>query len=1133
LAKGRTLDALPELKGEQAAASQPGKQVRLSASAGTGKTQVLTARVLRLLLQGVDPESILCLTFTKAGAAEMANRIHERLGAWVTMPGGDLGKDLKNLGEDFGPTRQEEARNLFARVLDARGSGLRIQTIHSFCQTLLASFPVESGLPGGFRPVEGREEEQLAASALATLVEGYDREGRSAALGRLKSTAKRLGESATRTFLRRCAAEPDAMAALPMGEGLGPFVRRALTDGMDDIQHTLALACDDAGFDHEGLVRLRAILTNWLTKSGTPRADGVKGAELISLWLALLPEDRPEGLESLRQAWLTASGEWRKAEPDDPEYRPLAERLDSWSEKLSELHRAAKVSAAITDALHIGRDYAQAYAEAKRSVAVVDFNDLIRSTVWLLATPGIGEWIKFKLDQSVDHILVDEAQDTNAAQWDIVKAVAGEFFAGSGAKGEGIRTLFTVGDFKQAIFGFQGTDPREFTRAGDHFAALAAGVDQEMVPLSLQRSFRSSQPILDATDAVLNELGFESLGLPVRPERHVSAKLGSGSVTLLVPVTNFADDDSDDNEEESDTLGVAEFEWAKSLAQKVRDWTTGGLRLRNQDRDAEPGDVMILVRSRGELARLIVSQLYQAGVEVAGVDRLRLNAPIAVQDMLACIRFVLQPQDDLSLACILVSPLIGWSQDELYDRAKGRQTSLWAHMGEEKPVALKVMLNRADISTPYQFLESILSDPLIQGRRRMIERLGEEARDPLEELLSAAIAFEAQATPSLQSFLDWFDRGNVDIKRDPAKAENAVRVMTVHGAKGLQAPVVVLADATSDPDNKRKTDLVWDVDGTAIPLFRPKKGELAGSLKTSAEAQDKKEADEHWRLLYVAMTRAEEHLFIGGALKPKQQGKELSERCWHGRVERALMTLPAERNEEGVLQLELLEKPGKPKPSEQAGERWSAAIPDWAARSAVAESRPPRPLAPSQIEAADDVADPPPSNAMRKAALRGTRLHSLFERLPAIPTDQRAEAADKWLRESAGEEDAAARVEMVQAALSVIEAPQFSAIFSPEALAEAPLAGVVGERVVAGTVDRLLISDSEILVVDFKTGSRVPKSVDAVSRHHKAQMGAYAAVLANIFPGRTVRAALLYSSGPVLIDLPTDILAAYKPGFSD
>jgi ATP-dependent helicase/nuclease subunit A len=922
------------------------------------------------------------------------------------------------------------------------------------------------------------------------------------------------------------------MEVLPMGEGLGPFVRRALAGGIDDIEGTLALACDDAGFDRAGMIQLRSILSNWLTKSGTPRADGVKGVERIGLWLSLSPEDRPAGLEDLRQAWLTGSGEWRKAEPEDPDYRPLAERLDAWSERLVELHRAAKIANSIIDALHVGRDYARAYSDAKRTAAVVDFNDLIRSTVRLLTTPGIGEWIKFKLDQSVDHILVDEAQDTNAAQWDIVKAVAEEFFAGAGAKGEGVRTLFTVGDFKQAIFGFQGTDPREFTRAGDHFAALAAGVDQEMVPLSLQRSFRSSQPILDATDAVLNELGFDSLGLPNQPDRHVSAKPGSGSVTVLPPVTYIADEDSG-AEEEDETLGVAEFEWAKLLARKIRDWTTGGLRLRNQDRDVEPGDIMILVRSRGELARLIVSQLYQAGVEVAGVDRLRLNAPIAVQDMLACIRFVLQPQDDLSLACILVSPLIGWSQDELYDRAKGPRTSLWQHLGDEKPAALKLMLDRADLSTPYQFLESILSDPFIQGRRRMIERLGEEARDPLEELLSAALAFEVQATPSLQSFLDWFDRGNVDIKRDPAKAENAVRVMTVHGAKGLQAPVVVLADATSDPDYKRKTDMVWEVDGIALPLFRPKSNEMAGSLKISAETQDRKEAEEHWRLLYVAMTRAEEHLFIGGALKPKQQGKELSERCWHSRVERALLTLPAERNEEGALRFELLEKPGKSKPSEQAGERWSGAIPDWAAKLAVAESLPPRPLAPSRIEAVDDVADPPPSEAMRKAALRGTRLHSLFERLPAVPPAERAEAADRWLRDSAGEGDAAARQEIVRAALSVIEAPEFAAIFSPDALAEAPLAGIVGERVIAGTVDRLLVSESEVLVVDFKTGSRVPKSVEAVSRHHKAQMGAYAALLANIFPGRTVRAALLYSSGPVLIDLPEETLAAYKPGFSD
>ena len=304
-------------------------------------------------------------------------------------------------------------------------------------------------------------------------------------------------------------------------------------------------------------------------------------------------------------------------------------------------------------------------------------------------------------------------------------------------------------------------------------------------------------------------------------------------------------------------------------------------------------------------------------------------------------------------------------------------------------------------------------------------------------------------------------------------------------------------------------------------------------MKLVAEAQDQKEIEEHWRLLYVAMTRAEEHLFIGGALKPKQQGKELSERCWHLRVERALRQVRSVETEQGALVLDFKDEPKPSKQSDAIIESWAGPIPDWAAHTANEEVKPPRPLSPSRIEVADDEPNPPPTDFLRRAAVRGIRLHSLFERLPAVPPALRAQAADLWLQGSAGETDFAVRQEIVKTALSIIEQPDFADVFSPEALAEAPIAGLVDDRVVAGTVDRLLITDEEVHVIDFKTGRRTPSSADAVSRHYKAQMGAYAALLANIFPGKTVRASLLYTHGPVLIELPAEILSAYKPGFSD
>ena len=1137
MAKPKNFTPLPQLQGSQAQASRPDGQVWLSASAGAGKTQVLTGRVLRLLLNDADPESILCLTFTKAGAAEMADRIHERLGAWVTLPDKDLRLELFALGEPHLGNRLADARQLFAKVLDARGGGLRIQTIHAFAQTVLAAFPAEAGLTVGFRPIEGREEMQLKRQALGDLVSRAEAEGRMGTIDRLQMLALRIGEDATRKLLDRCAQAPDAMEAL--GSGTAPLVRRWLGIGETDVESHILSCCTDGGFDRAAIDLIRSMNVAW----GTGRAaDNILA---IDTWLAMDAQTRAESLEVLHAAWAKKDGDLKRSKgwfPSDPGYFDVVEPLYAQFSGLIQMRRIAKTAVNIIAALELGQEYARVYADTKRAAGVVDFNDMIRATLRLLKEPGIGDWIRYKLDQSIDHILVDEAQDTNADQWEIVRALSEEFFAGEGTKPDKTRTVFAVGDFKQAIFSFQGTDPKEFEIAGAHFRDKIESIGLSFEKPSIDQSFRSSQPILDVVDAVMKEVGEDALGLPepLRPhEAHKDACKHGGFVQLMPPFTktdealDTGDSDSESGGDEEGWIAPAELVWARELAKMVRDWTTGGLFLEKEGRNAEPGDVMILLRSRSELARLIVSRLYEEKVPVAGVDRLRLDAPIAVQDLMACIRFVLQPADDLSLASLLVSPLVGWSQAELFDRAHGRKVGLWQHLratrSEDELFVLRELLAMADRTTPYAFLEAILSGP-IQGRAKMLARLGEEARDPIEELLNAALQFEAANTPSLQLFLDWFCRGEVDIKRDAAKKENAVRVMTVHGSKGLQAPIVVLADATADPSKKPKSGLDWEADEDLgkLPLFRPKKDELFGSLAASAKAQDDREDQEHWRLLYVAMTRAEEHLYIGGALKPSQVEKGVSEKSWHHKVAVGMAQMDGVHHaEDGTLTLHRPGKPGKPRDAGEA-ERWTKAIPDWATRPAPEEARPPRPLAPSALGVEDAAASPPPDPAMRAAAERGRVLHALFERLPAVRAEDRIAAARQWLSTQTVEEADT----LIAAAMAVIDHPDLAHVFAPDALAEAPLAGVVEGQVIAGTVDRLIVTDTDVTVVDYKTVRRVPADEAAVPNYHKAQMAAYAAVLEGIFPGRTVRAALLYTSGPELVVLSPETLAAWQPGHS-
>jgi ATP-dependent helicase/nuclease subunit A len=1154
----RRLRPLALLEAEQLSASAPGDHAALSASAGTGKTHVLTARVLRLLLAGVDPSSILCLTFTKAGAAEMADRIHRRLAYWVRLKEAELASELRALGEDYRPEARARARRLFARVLDSAGGGLRIQTIHAFAQGLLAAFPAEAGLVPGFRPLEGREEQLLARQTLAEMLVRAE-EGKDGGLSRdpgphqsttlmgdIQALSHRLGEGGAEAFVRRCARAPDAMTSLGPPELVEDRLRRAFGLPLGDIDEAIAGECCDGIFDVGALRRIGLLNNQWGTKGGLERAS------LCEQWASAGPAERAGLLDKLHGVWAKADGEIRSfakgQAPQDEHYIELATSAFECCSRLLRMRKLAALTACLAAGLRSGQAYSEAWTAAKRAHAVLDFDDLIRLAERLLMTAGMGEWVRFKLDQNTDHILVDEAQDSNEAQWNIVRALTLEYFAGEGATGRH-RTLFTVGDYKQAIFGFQGTDPASFELARAWFARQAESVGRDFLDLSVDLSFRSSPPILAAVDRLIEDLGFEALGLPRAPSPHQAHHIGRpGSVTLWLP--HSEDNDGAAGEESGEEGWVSETvrDYARRLAARIAAWIRNPFMLGegSKRRPVRPEDILVLVRRRGDLASLIVARLHAEGVPVAGIDRLALSAPLAVKDLLAAARFAIQPLDDLNLAALLVSPIFGWTQDELFAASFRREGPLWLNIRGEKlrfeanpqlPTTtlhgLRELLGMADYATPHAFFETILSGTL-RGRRKLLERLGNEARDPIEELLSSALDFESNPAPSLQRFLDWFARGEVEIVRDPSAPLDAVRVMTVHGSKGLQSPVVILADACADPDRRgggpqANFATLSLPDGPAIPIFRPRKDELAEPIASQLAALDRREREEHWRLLYVALTRAEERLYIGGALGPADR-KGPPQSSWWTALDSALLGLGADWQDDphwGRARIF-----GDPEYFTKAAPRPihpERPLPDWIRRPAPAEARPPRPLAPSAL-GEDHVSDPPPSPGMRAAAQRGRLLHALFERLPEVPREERAARAERWLERSAGIDDPELRRGLVADACRLIADPAHSELFGPGALAEAPIAAVVGEGVVvSGSVDRLLVGPDRILVADFKTGRRAPEALDQIPVPHLRQMSAYVEALKVIFPGRPIAAKLLYTAAPVLFDLPADLLDRYRP----
>lgn len=1138
------------LRDNQAHAVHPQRTVWLSASAGTGKTQVLSARVLRLLLQdGVEPEQILCLTFTKAGAAEMATRVNEVLASWVRLSEGELALQLKAIGAPIGPDTIARARSRFAAVLDCPGGGLRIETIHAFCQWLLASFPIEAGLRPGTRAMEDRDRALLVRQVLAEMLVTAELEGDEHLIDSLAQLSRRMSEDQVQAFLLRCA------SALDLWQGPGawqpplrPRINRVLGLGEDDGPVALAAMCADDVFDCQSVRRCMEMNAAWGTKSG------IEAANALGDWLAAPAEQRLAGFDAFKGQFLTAKDEPRSTtniEKKQPDYPGYAARVIACIEAVKARQAQLELAELLDTALSVGRRFALAWEDAKTREGFIDFDDQIRTAADLLTKRTSAEWIRFKLDRRFDHILVDEAQDTNASQWEIVlEGLVSDFFTGEGQRGPAVRTLFVVGDYKQAIFGFQGTSPENFAQASlrvrdqlSQVSEVLGDPDRKLLELGLGQSFRTARPILDFVDAAIDHIGWDRLGLDRKPERHVGLDI-PGTVGLWKVVGDDGPEEGEEGEgdEGGETwLSRPDRKLADQIALQVKGWIDSGYPLGKARRNADAGDVMILVRKRKELAGLIVARLHARGVPVAGVDRLRLGAPLAVKDLVAALRFAAQPLDDLNLASLLVSPLIGWSQEDLLRHGYRKQgVRLWDWLRQTEGPAtfitmeqLRSLLSRADFDPPQVLLHWLLVGPW-DGRRKLVARLGREANDPIDELLNAAMAFSSANVPSLIGFLQWFDAGEGELKREAGKAEGLVRVMTVHGSKGLQAPIVILADSADDPDLSppRGLELLEDVLGAVrkVPLPSLRKEEKAPAV-LEAEAEAKRaEREEHWRLLYVAMTRAEEALFIAGAKgkKRKKTAGELPEDSWYAQLE----PLFAEDWREDALWGGIKQIGGPPVLSRSAPRAVppvSMALPDILLTSIGPEPKPPRPLAPSSL-GEDDAADPPapPGPHAMIAARRGTLMHRLIERLPELSPEARPAAGQAWLQRAAEEFDEVERRSMLQSALDVLAHPDWEEVFGPDSLAEVPLAAVVGGRVVSGTVDRLVIGTDMIRIVDFKTARRPPETLAGIPAAYIRQMAAYVAALEAIHPGMPVEAALLYTHTPQLFVIPPEQIEAQK-----
>lgn len=1129
---------------DQRAAANPGVSAWVAANAGTGKTSVLVDRVIRLLLErDARPASILCLTFTKAAAAEMDTRLYRRLGEWTVLPGRALTEQLNDLlGRPPGPDDLAAARRLFAKALDAPGR-VRIQTIHAFCESILKRFALEARVPPHFAIADERTASELIDEARERLL------GRAARPGPLQDALRFVAGAIDEAGFGRLLAE-----LVRERRKLRRLLAKAGDDiaaAADAIRATLGVRGDET--PERALAEFAAATPGAQLQRAATALDSGSAADqgraaAVRAWLT--SPDRAAHFEAWAEIFVTDKGTARKnlitkaAQKADPIALDILLKEQARVLAAIERRNTLHVAAASTALLTVGAALVAEYEAEKRARALLDYDDLILKTSALLQTPGVAPWVLYKLDGGLDHILVDEAQDTSPEQWDVIGALSEEFFAGSGAKA-GARTVFAVGDEKQSIFSFQGADPEAFERMRRHFATRVPQAGEIWRPVDLHISFRSTEAVLAAVDRVFAQAtaraGVVSGGGIIR---HTPYRFGeAGLVELWPPVEKEVAEDAAPWDAPLDYVNrhSPPAVLAGRIAGLIRDWLRNGERLESQDRPITPGDVMILVRKRDRFFEEMVRALKAAGVPVAGADRLVLAEHIAVMDMIALGDFALLPDDDLTLATVLKGPLFGLDDDSLFDLCWRRPARLWtvlkARAGERPEWQAAVdelftLLGKADIVRPYEFYGELLGAR--RGRERVLRRLGPEAADPLDEFLVLTLAYERQHAPSLQGFLQWFRAGAAEIKRDLEQARNEVRVLTIHGAKGLEAPIVFLPDTCSAPDGRQDPLLFWHKakrDGDpALPLWpvaRSHDDPTIAALRDNAVAARERE---YRRLLYVALTRARDRLYIGGW----QSGPNRPEGCWYDLIEPALkQSKGAEQvrlpTGETVWRLQSAQTKTPDRLAEAADSHPDQPLPAWARQPAPAEPSPPRPLAPSRPESDEPAMSSPLGPDRGRRFRRGLLVHRLLELLPELPPEVRREGAARFLSRQAAELSAAAQTALAGEVLAVLESPEFAPLFGPGSQAEVPLAGRIGNSVIAGQVDRLVVTRDEVVVVDFKTNRPAPATSDQVDSLYLRQMALYRALLRSVFPYRTVRCALLWTDGPRLMAIPQLTLDLFDP----
>ena len=1037
---------------------------------------------------------------------------------------------------------------------------MKIQTIHAFCQSLLKRFPLEAQIAPHFDVLDERSAAELLIQARAQILERARAEHDTALAAALAEVTRHVRENEFDELMRLLIAERAQLQRLLVQfDGIELLIRavyrRLRIDPSTRAEHLRAAGCADAALELMGL-RLAA------EEMARGSVSDCKNGALLAAWLAGTVDQRAATIASYAKLFFKSTGEIKDKFVTNGVARAapgISAILQAEAERLADLLdrcNAATIAAATAGLLRLGAEMLESYAAHKRSRALLDYDDLVLTTRDLLRKPGVAPWVLVQARRRPG-----PRPDRRSAGHE-----PGAMGSHSGAGRRVLRRRRrAIGDShcirrrrSQAVdLQLSARRSRLLRSHARFFRDRVYGARQDNwdeVPLTI--SFRSSAAILDAVNGIFARPDArEGLFVTDAWPRHEPSRTGqAGLVELWPPAEPMAAEPVEPWTVPTERRpgDSPRGRLARLVAERIDAMIRNGDRLESRGREVRAGDVLVLVRRRDALVEELVRELKQRGVPVAGVDRMVLTEQIAVMDLVALGQFLLLPQDDLTLATVLKSPFVGMTEDELFALAHPRgHRRLWTELRQraDETVAfrrahevLSELLASADFMPPYELYADLLGRR--GGRKALLQRLGPDAADPIDEFLNLALVFERTHVPSLQGFLQWLGGGGVEIKRDlDQNAANQVRIMTVHGAKGLQAPIVFLPDTMQTPRHTARLLWIEDSQRRRLPLWSPRVPYDDTCAAGGRDAQRRLDAEEHNRLLYVALTRAEDRLYVCG-----WHGRQTpADDCWYHLIAEGISGIaqPFEfdcRPELGAqgwsgrgrrLIVEQTAEPQMESRSRRTMEAIPTELPDWHASPPPGEAAGARPLTPSRPAGAEPSVRTPIGPDDRVRFRRGLLIHRLLELLPELPRERRPDACRRFLARPIHELDAAAQGEIARETLRVLDDPVFAPLFGSGSRAEVRVAGEIagthGTMVLSGQIDRLVVTDDEVLVLDYKTNRPPPAIEDEVAEIYLRQMAAYRAVLCRIYPGRTVGCALLWTDGPRLMPLSSRLLDRYSP----